>query len=151
MEAQEHTIKFIRLVTGEDIISDVVHVTNDDNNYYVLSNPLKVMYLAGGKPGILSISLMQWVFWRICDHQEFTLYPEDVLTIANTSDHMENYYYKSVEHFNEVKEDLNNRTEFRSDYINDTDVSGNEDEDDHEVIQSVMDMLKNMGDKRKLH
>jgi hypothetical protein len=141
MVTEENSIQFIRLVTGEDIISDVTHVQSDDTNYYLLNNPLKVVYLTGSKAGILSISLMQWVFWRICDEQVFTIYPEDVLTIAKPSDSMEGYYVKSIEHFKEMKDTLNERTEFET----------TTDDDDDEVVKNIMDLLKNSDDKKKLH
>ena len=143
MVKEETEVQFIRLVTGEDIIADVTHVQSDDNNYYILNNPLKVVYLTGSKSGILSISLMQWVFWRICDAQEFTIYPEDVLTLAKPSDSMQGYYWKSIEHFTEMKETLNQRTEF--------DMSNEEDDTDNDTVKSIMEMLKSNDYKKKLH
>ena len=109
---EESTVKFVRLTTGEDIIAEVLYFEDDEVKYYVLNNPFKVVYMTGNKPGILSISLMQWVFWRITNTQSFTVYPNDVITVADTTDSMEEYYWSSVEHFNEYKEKLSKQTEF---------------------------------------
>jgi hypothetical protein len=140
----ENSVKFVRLVTGEDIIAEVTHVESDTEAYYVLSNPLKVVYMSGSKAGILSVSLMQWVFWRICEEQQFTIYPEDVLTVAKPTDHMEEYYWSSVDHFSESKEKLNKQTQFEDAELDD------EPGESSEFLESIMELLKN-SDKGKLH
>jgi len=141
---EESTVKFVRLSTGEDVIAEVNYFESDKEAYYVLNNPLKIVYMTGSKPGILSISLMQWVFWRISDTQTFTIYPEDVLTVANTTNSMEEYYWSSVDHFNEFKEKFDKQTEFDG-YLEESE------EDQNEMIKTIVDALKNSDPKRKLH
>lgn len=137
----ENSVQFIRLTTGEDLISEVTEIQKDDFTYYVLNNPMKVVYMTGRKPGILSISLMQWVFWRITDDQEFYLSPKDILTICNTSSSMEEYYWSSVEHVESFKEDV----EMKSEDVYD------EAEDLTESLESILEAINNSTDKRKLH
>lgn len=140
----ENSVKFIRLVTGEDLIAEVTQVEAEKEAYYILSNPLKVVYLTGSKPGILSISLMQWVFWRICEDQQFTIYPEDVLTIGEPTANMEDYYWTSVEHFSSSKEKLNKQTEFADAELDD------EEADTNEMLDSIMELLQK-AEKKNLH
>lgn len=143
---EESTVKFVRLTTGEDLISEVMFYEDDKESYYVLNNPLKVVYMTGSKPGILSISLMQWVFWRIAGTQSFTIYPNDVLTVANTTESMEEYYWSSVDHFSEYKEKLSKQTEF------DADISFEEEaQDTADTLKTILDTIKDLDPKRKLH
>jgi hypothetical protein len=141
----ENTVKFVRLSTGEDIIAEVMYFEDDKEKFYVLNNPLKIVYMTGNKPGILSISLMQWVFWRITDTQSFNVYPNDVITVANTTDSMEEYYWTSVEHFSEYKEKLSKQTQF------DDSSFELETEDTVDVVQTILDGINNIDPKRKLH
>lgn len=140
----ESSVMFLRLVTGEDIIADATQVETDKESYYLLNNPLKVVYMTGSKPGYLSISLMQWIFWRICDKQEFTLHAQDVMTSSVTSDSMEDYYWTSVEHFYSSKEKMSEQTQFEESTYE-------EDEDQNELLQNIIEELKNITPKRKLH
>lgn len=142
---EESTVKFVRLTTGEDIIAEVMYFEDDKESYYILNNPLKVVYMTGSKPGILSISLMQWVFWRIANTQSFTIYPNDVLTVANTTDSMEEYYWNSVDHFSEYKEKLSKQTEF------DDGTFEQEAEDTADALQTILEGIRNLDTKRKLH
>lgn len=138
----ENSVQFIRLVTGEDLVSEVTEVENNNEVYYVLNNPMKVMYMTGSKPGILSISLMQWVFWKITDEQEFHLLPKDILTFANASASMEDYYWSSLEHFEQYKE----KTEMKEPVIEDVEV-----DDLKESLDELLNMIQGSLDKRKLH
>jgi len=41
----EDSVKFLRLSTGEDLVSQTLEVKNDDGaTYYLLINPLKIVY-----------------------------------------------------------------------------------------------------------
>jgi hypothetical protein len=138
----ENSIQFIRLSTGEDLISEVTEIEKNDTSYYHLSNPLKIVYMSGSKAGVLSISLMQWVFWKICDEQEFIIYPEDMITMTKPSDDMEEYYEQSVTHFNNIKEDLSGKTEFE-----DVDSKSSDPSDILSNIQEALNVVK----KKKMH
>jgi hypothetical protein len=135
----ENSVQFVRLITGEDLVSEVTEVTTDDFNYYLLRNPMKIVYMIGRKPGMMSLSLIQWVFWKICDDQEFNLSPKDVLMIANTSSSMEEYYWSSLEHINEYREEID-----KEDVYEDESSSS-------DSLETILEALNNTIDKRKLH
>ena len=137
----ENSVKFVRLNTGEDLVSEVSEVENDDNRYYVLHNPMKIIYQMNVKGGGLTISLMQWVFARICDDQDFIVYCNDVVTMNKPTDSLENYYWETVEHFDTVKESLAKKTSFDNDV-----------KDESEFISELQDMLQSFGTlSKKLH
>jgi hypothetical protein len=137
----ENSVKFVRLNTGEDLVSEVSEVENDDNRYYVLHNPMKIIYQMNMKGGGLTISLMQWVFARICDDQDFIVYCNDVVTMNKPTDSLENYYWETVEHFDTVKESLAKKTSFDNDV-----------KDESEFISELQDMLQSFGTlSKKLH
>lgn len=141
----EESIKFVRLSSGEDLISQIIEIRKEDEDaYYILINPLKIVYMAGTKPGILSISLMQWVFHRVCSDQEFTLYPSDVITMGKPTDSLVEYYQDSLDHFEEVKEKLKKNTEF---------TSSSEDvyKDVEDLIDDLKEVIDNKAPKRILH
>lgn len=139
MDDIDSGVKFIRLSTGEDLVSEVVEVKSEDNQHYVLINPLKILYMTGNKPGILSISLMQWIFHRVCDVQEFTIYPTEVVTMANPSSNLIEYYYDSIEQFEANLEKQKKNTEF-----------GSDEADDIDLLEKIQDYLKT-NHKRILH
>lgn len=91
--------KFLRLKTGDDVISEVVETEDEEGVTYILFNPLKVIYLPMESAGTLSIAFMPWVFPRICDEQEFILYDEDVLLITPVSEKMNIYYWETVDSY----------------------------------------------------
>jgi ABC-type uncharacterized transport system YnjBCD substrate-binding protein len=99
MEPALSGIMFIRLVTGEDIIAEVDYFPDDNENIKIY-NPLKVVYMANpGKPGLYSISFMQWVFSKLVKNQEYVLSFRDVLLLNETTDYVKNYYNETVNHF----------------------------------------------------
>ena len=136
----EQSVKFIRMSTGEDLVSEVVEVKEEDNNYYILVNPLKILYMSGTtNPNVVSITLMQWVFHKVCENQEFTIYPNDVITMANANDSLVEYYNDSIEHFEKMKEKNKARAEAEEKEAN-----------LDEIIESINDYFK-VGTKRTLH
>lgn len=137
----ENSVKFVRLNTGEDLVSEVSEIENDDNRYYVLHNPMKIVYQMNVKGGGLTISLMQWVFARICDDQDFVVYSNDVVTMNKPTDSLESYYWETVEHFDTVKESLAKKTSFDNDV-----------KDESEFLSELQDMLQSFGSvNKKLH
>ena len=138
----EQTVKFVRMTSGEDLISQITEVKSDDDseNYYILTNPMKLTYSIGGsnKPGMFAINLMQWVFNRICEDQDFTIYPVDILTIGNPTDDMIEYYWDCVDNFLEMKEKNKKNTEY---------VKPSDDEEEFEEFvddSESLELLKNL-------
>jgi hypothetical protein len=143
----EESIKFIRLSTGEDLISQIIEIRKEEeDSYYILINPLKIVYITGNKAGMLSISLMQWVFHRVCSEQEFTIYPSDVITIGKPTDSLTEYYQESLEHFAEMREKLEKNTEFSA-----SEEETYKDVDDDKLLDELKELITNTSSKRILH
>ena len=140
----EQSVKFVRLNTGEDLISQITEVKSDDDteNYYILTNPMKLTYSVGGanKPGMFAINLMQWVFNRICEDQDFTIYPSDILTVGNPTDDMIEYYWECVDNFYEMREKNKKNTEYVKPDSDEEEVF-DEFMDDNESLELLKDLL----------
>lgn len=97
---EEHTIKFVRLNNGDDIIAEIVEVGDDERTDYMVINPLKVVYIPSQRgSSYLQVAFMPWVFTRICDEQEFFIHAEDIITMGKVSDKMLEYYFENMSHF----------------------------------------------------
>lgn len=140
MITEENSVQFLRLNTGEDLISEVTEIKSDDNTYYILHNPMKLVYQINGMKGSMSISLMQWVFFRICENQEFVLYPNDVVTMNKTADEMEDFYWQSVEHFQVSREKIEKNTHYEEDVV----------KDQNDLLSEIQELFKTTN-KRKLN
>lgn len=134
-------VKFLRLNNGEDVISAV----HSDGSDLTLKNPLKILYLTNPtSPNRLSISLMQWVFQRISSEQSFDIDRRDVLLIAEANENLIKYYHETIEHFEEIKERIDEAVKYenREDPLMDMD---DEEEEYQEAIdpEEGIEMLKN--------
>ncbi len=89
--------KFVRLQNGEDIVTEIVEMEDENGILYTVFNPLKVVYMPSESVGYLSVAFMPWVFPRICDQQEFVIHAEDVMLIADVTEKMNIYYWDSVD------------------------------------------------------
>jgi hypothetical protein len=102
---ESENVKFIRLVTGEDIITEVVETKSNNKIDYTIINPLKVVYMVSNKPGMLSISLMNWIFSHICENQSFSLKPTDILLVGNPTEEIIEYYYNFLDKVDQTEEE----------------------------------------------
>lgn len=136
----QNEIKFIRLVTGEDIIAEIQPV--DEKNCIII-NPMKILYASTGT-GHMSISLMQWVFMKISTHQQFDLPLINILTSTIPTESLTTYYLETVDQFfnktNDSEEDEEEYFEGEDEYL-----------DEENGLEMLKDMLKSISDKRKLH
>lgn len=99
-ESEDHSVKFVRLKNGDDMVSEVVEVGDDNQIDYMIINPLKVVYLPSQQgASYLQVAFIPWVFRKICEDQEFLIHAEDVLTIGNVSEYMLDYYWENMNHF----------------------------------------------------
>lgn len=134
-------VQFIRLKTGEDLITEM----EETETSCVLINPCKVLYLKSPKSGFLSISLMQWVFTKICSEQYFEVEKSEILFKTVPNDSMIDHYWNSVDHFN--KKESQSNIEYES-----TDLEDDEDsvssEESLELIKRLLDIKT---DKGSLH
>lgn len=151
-EENEGSVKFLRLNTGEDIIAYTLHVKKDDleDEHYIIDMPLKVIYSTNeNRNMLLSISLMQWVFSRMTDTEEFKLSSKDVLLCSNASSHMTDFYYETVHDIEVMKEQVEkakkreNQPEAEEDFMDYMDES--------EGLEMLQEMLEKTKNKKILH
>ena len=139
-------IKFIRMNTGEDLISEISKLDlKNDGESYIFINPLRIIYNVNPKNGNAIVALMQWVFPRICDKQEFRIYSADIITMCDPSESMKKYYTKSLNSFDDLISNTNAKM---------IDQYDEEDEDDptDEELEEIAEMLNEIKNKkRKLH
>lgn len=90
-------LRFIRMTTGEDLITQVVK----KDTHYILIKPLKIQYMVS-ESGNIGVSLYEWVFHNISEQQEFPIFPSDVITIGAPSDRMVKYYWDIINNPNVV-------------------------------------------------
>lgn len=142
----EQKVEFFRLVTGEDIVSE--YDIDLNNNSYTLYNPCKVVYMSSAKPGFLSISLMQWIFSKLCEEQTFNLPMSQVLIKSSVTESMVDHYFQSVEYFE--KKELNKQIDFDSPIDTDDEDLSETSEEGLELLKQIMDKI-NKPNKGKLH
>lgn len=149
----ENDIKFLRLVTGEDIISKIQYI-DAEGKTLMLDKPMKVIYAYNEKFGAMAINLMTWIFPQlISEESSMSIRATDVLVTANVSDHMKKYYTALLE-----KPDKEPSKEEQEELIqslrDSSDVDGvdelTEDELD-EVEEAMQNILKQGVKKRVLH
>lgn len=95
--------KFIRLQNGDDIVSEAVEIQEDDEHFYMLINPLKVVYMPT-KGGYMSIAFMPWVFPSLVDRHEFTIHFDEILMISDVSKNVNEHYWESINTY--IKSDV---------------------------------------------
>ena len=101
MDSEETELRFIRLKNGDDVIAEMVELTENNITVYMLVNPLKVVYIPGKGQGVdyLQVAFIPWVFSRICADEEFMVHAEDIITMGNVTPMVEEHYWKNVEYF----------------------------------------------------
>jgi hypothetical protein len=145
-------IRFVRMNTGEDLITEVIETKVNEQDAYLFVSPLKIVYLIGEKPGSMMLSLIEWVFPKISPKQEFLIYPDDVITISDVSDSLLDYYHEALYKLdNKVSIDREGKGKPVSslDDIHNMD-SEMPSEDELEYIKNFLEDLSK-GNKRKLH
>ena len=132
MEKDNLIVKFLRLKTGEDVVSELVEIGENDKTYYQLINPVKVVYMPTERPGYVQVAIMPWVFSRVCDIQEFTISADDVLMVSDVSQFMHEYYWNTME--GEDKEE-----------------SEPEPEDNKLDLETLKELMDQLSSKKKYH
>lgn len=142
----EQDIRFLRLVTGEDIVSEVKETKSE----FVLMNPMKVLYMTSSRPGYLSISLMQYVFSKISYEQVFNMPKVHVVMHSEPRDTLIKYYNETVDHFLSKRDEV---VEFEEEDEDDDGFELNDEpEEDENGMKLLEDFMKSIKiDKRKLN
>jgi len=134
-------IKFVRLVTGEDLISEVFTEDSEKFQKVYLINPLKIVY-SFGKKSTLSISLYNWVIPEILEDNVFQIKINDILLMKEVSSDMEEYYQTTLEY-------LETYTHFKKNMMNDYPQDEDFEESEYSYIKEMIEEMKN--GKRKMH
>jgi len=148
----ESPLKFIRLSTGEDVLTEVLTVQENSKEHYVLINPLKIVYMVGERPGSLMLSLIEWIFPKICSTQEFILQPKDIITSSDPSDQMADYYYEALYKLDKTKDAVKldeDHTNISSEDEREEASPHLSEEDELDYIKQAIDILTK--NKRTLH
>ena len=128
----EIELKFLRLNSGEDIISEVQKL--DDKTYRII-NPLKIMYYYNENVGVMSMSLVPWIFNSICETEHYDMEKHNVLVSSNISLTMTKSYYGIL---NKIKNNM---------YVTEQE---DDEEYDDETIKETKEMLSEVL-KKRLH
>ena len=91
MEQQPNTM-FLRLNTGEDLISAV----KEKSDGYVLVNPLKIIYSMTSVQDALVLSFAPWIVDGLCTTQEFPIQTHDIITINKATERVVKCYNQFV-------------------------------------------------------
>jgi hypothetical protein len=131
-------VRFIRLTTGEDLVTEVTDVANGRVH---INYPLKLLYTPSLTSGYLSISMMQWIFTRVSKNQAFDIDQVNVLVMSPADDDLKEHYEKTIISYqNRVDDDESDDYE---------DFSSLNEEEGLEMLKDVLDKLKN--NKGSLH
>ena len=141
-------VKFVRLNTGEDIICELGEPTKPDT--VLIKRPLKVFYsMMENNSGMSSmgVSLIHWIFPKICKNEEYEIDSKDVLLVSDASQDISEYYTEAIStiKLNDVyKEYLDDE------YLEDGDMEIDLSEEDEEAVNEFLESIKS-NQKRTLH
>lgn len=104
-------IVFLRLQTGEDIITEIMWLQPHDgsNGHYVLKSPRKIVYAQSEKLSKVNILLTPWVFESLTMDSNFILYPKDIITTSLPSENLLEYYMASLSNKEEMVQKANKK------------------------------------------
>lgn len=143
-------VKFLRLNNGEDIITEIAY--EEEKKHYTLINPLRIVY----REDNLVMAFSPWIYFSICEKQEFPLFPNDVLTMQDPNNEIITYYKDFIKKLKEarsqfkdgdftvIERPMNTKQEK---YIASEEVLTEEEE---EYLKEVLENL-DKGQKRRLH
>jgi hypothetical protein len=145
-------VRFFRLITGEDILAMSEEVLGDDfdNAHFLMENPLKVIYMTNPmNTNNMALSLMQWVFDRVCDEQEFKIYTTDILTTGTPNPEFLKHYAEAVIGLSEG----NTQDESEGMFMEEDDMDEYLGEDDPDEVTELDDSNRFMNEssKRTIH
>jgi len=139
-QTTNNNIKIVRLQSGEDVMAD--YHADEENGTVLLDNPMHIIFkrISSGQTVMM---MMPWLPIELIKENNAVIYDSDILTIIEPKDDLINYYGQIVMSAQEKME-------------NETNIFGEEDEDDEEQIQEEFDaedffeMMKEKK-KNKLH
>jgi hypothetical protein len=147
----ESTIKFIRLVTGEDIVANCL--INDETQYVDIENPMKVVISRFNNSRKSILIMMPWLPLEVIADEYATLKYEDILTMVDPKESFIEYYCNTVDKYNELiqsnlEEDMFDEYNI-DDEIEDEITNEEVSEYDEHVLDEALNSLKDT--KKVLH
>lgn len=143
------TIRFVRLSTGEDLVTEIVEIKDDKEEYFLFVNPLKIVYVTGERKGSIMLSFIEWVFPKICAKQQFKIYPNDIIAMSEVTDKMEDYYYETIVKLDKYITAEDDGIDFGNDFESSEEPRSEITEEEIEYLNKIIDDLKDV--KRKLN
>ena len=144
-ETDDFTVaKLIRLRDGDDLVSELVELGDENILQYMLINPMRIVYMTSDE--YAQVALVPWVIPSLADTQEFVLNVNDVLIVTNVSKKLNEYYWNFVENLANNKSYTELTEETKSDEI-----ESPEEHNEDSKAEVLMEMLKNMANKRTYH
>jgi hypothetical protein len=139
-QTTNNNIKIVRLQSGEDVMAN--YHADEENGTVLLDNPMHIIFkrISSGQTVMM---MMPWLPIELIKENNAVIYDSDILTIIEPKDDLINYYGQIVMSAQEKME-------------NETNIFGEEDEDDEGEIQEEFDaedffeMMKEKK-KNKLH
>jgi len=144
----EPQIKFVRLNTGEDIITELGEETSPET--ITLRKPLKIFYSMmenDNGAGAMGVSLIHWIFPKLCKVEEVTIANRDVLLVSEASPEMTEYYHATIE---SIKQNSVYQQYLEDEYKEYEDYDIELSEEDEESVRDFLDSIQS-NQKRTLH
>lgn len=96
------TTKFIRLVTGEDIVANCL--IDNETQYVDVESPMKVIISRFNNSRKSILIMMPWLPLEVIDDEYATLKFEDILTMVDPKEAFVEYYNNTVEKYRNLIE-----------------------------------------------
>jgi len=147
------TTKFIRLVTGEDIVANCL--IDNETQYVDVESPMKVIISRFNNSRKSILIMMPWLPLEVIDDEYATLKFEDILTMVDPKEAFIEYYNNTVDKYrklvesNEQDEMFTNELEddFFEDEITDEEVA----EHDELALEEALQSINSTSTKKVLH
>lgn len=105
----EKLVKFIRMKNGEEIVTQLMTFTDDEDFYHIFVCPLKILFIeTEGKSR--TFILREWVVSEFCSEQEFTVYPDEMQLVGSASQPLIDHYFDALDRYgmnNSLKDRVN--------------------------------------------
>lgn len=153
MSQDKTEVRFIRLVTGEDIIAEMKPLVVD--NRVVIVNPLKIVYAFGEKSGTITIGLVQWIFAEVANIDSIPIKQSDILVISEPTNEMKHSYWQSLKKlensfsFEFINKSKSKEEDMQEDLLENLTSDMEISNEDVDALQEILESLRI--DKRKLH
>lgn len=93
-ESKMETVNFIRLKTGDDIISYMFHCSKEQ---VVLRDPMLIVMRPDYKSGNQIVGMDSWLPFQIMNSNEVSINLSDILFISKASSEFEEFYENTVD------------------------------------------------------